>query len=1588
MAKKFINSTLLKVVFLAVTMMATTVSAWAQESVNVAKIGGTEYPTLEDAITAAGTPTSENPITIHLLNNVTSLTEESTTIPDYVTLIVASDKSIEFSVGNVKTLTISGNASFINEGTLTLTGACTITSLTNSGTLNINAGTVKALSNGGTLYVNSGTVTTLNATGTKSTVTAAETGAAITTVNVGDGVSTTISGKGYSNITGTGTINLGSNITDPLTIASGNTLTIDLCGNNIPITAKVTNEGTLTVKDTGKSDGDRITYGAVNTLENKGTITVKCTVSGFENSGTATVDTDAKVTTITNTSVLTVNGTVETSLTNNNGTVTINADVETVTTTGGTVTINEGKTVASLTATSANIVANGTVTAFVNSGETTISGTGVSTITGHGTIKLVEDITQNLTLTANSGAGFTLDLNGRSATGTITNAGKLEVEDRTAGAGTIAALTSGAGTETTIISGNVTTLTTTEATAKVNIKGEAAKTVGTLTVVNGTAVTFQEVASQDALQKAIELTGKSTIELGGDVSGDITIASGKNIILDPKGNNIDGTVSNAGTLELKDAGVTSGDPATTTYGTITALTNTGTLTVTEGQVTTLTNTSGATTINGGTLDAVKASDGTLNVTNGNITGTLTTAADNVVTVTGGTINAFAGNYIIKFPEVNEAAELTQALNAPKADIKLTGDVTTTGTFTVGHNATINVNAQSITNTAGNTFDVSTDGNLTITGNGNVNCGKEGSVAVNNKGTFTLNGPAVASATLNGTQQTVTAGTLTSATLAANKDINVTGGHVSTLTAAGGNTITTSSPGKVEALTANGNVTISGSGFTNLAGPTTGDATTITLASDVTSNLTVTGGKVKLALEDHNIRNNESQNTVTVNTGAELTISGTGNITNNNASFAAVENNGTTTLSGGTIETVKSTGGTLTVDGGAKVTTLTAGGGATYINGGSVANLNGTGTVTLLGDNLEMDLTVTGGSVTLDLNGKDMNRANKTVKVNQEAALTVKDSSTGGTVGNIENYGTTTVESGTVTALTSSGNVVFSGGKVTTLTAEGGTVTVNNSGITTLNANSGSEVTVTIDDETHKPKNLNVNLGAKIQIGSQEMIDFGTIDSNAKLTSALNLVKQGTLKLAANNIDGNFTVPAGSNITIDLNNHELTPLSGTAITAKGDVNITSSGTVSSVSVPAGGSFTLGGVGTVATLDNEGTTTVNNGTVTTIRSSTGTLNVNGGTVTEATATGTTNVSDNGKVVTLKTTAGTTTISGGTVTKLDATGSTTVNISDGNVGTATAGKKMTVSGGTIGTLKTTASTAGDDGGLAITAGTITTLTVVENSKANVSGGSITTLDVADANLTVATDGIVTKYTGNGGANVKLPSYTITDETAGYYPGNFKATTAKYTRTTGVGTQNKWGTACLPFDFTYNNHNYVVVYKVENVDEDKLNLTEYDVNNSELITAGTPFVFHIIQQDSESSATTQVFSASNTNVDIDAQGTQTATGVNLVGVNEQKVLNETTTPAVTDCYYISDNTFHQALKKLTVPKYRAYVQITTSNGARPRTLSLQAEDMTGINALLAEDSEIIGYYDLNGICHDAPQKGMNIVRMKNGKSVKMMIK
>ena len=197
-----------------------------------------------------------------------------------------------------------------------------------------------------------------------------------------------------------------------------------------------------------------------------------------------------------------------------------------------------------------------------------------------------------------------------------------------------------------------------------------------------------------------------------------------------------------------------------------------------------------------------------------------------------------------------------------------------------------------------------------------------------------------------------------------------------------------------------------------------------------------------------------------------------------------------------------------------------------------------------------------------------------------------------------------------------------------------------------------------------------------------------------------------------------------------------------------------------------------------------------------------------------------------------------------------------------------------------------------------------------------------------------------------------------------------------------NDWGTLVLPYPLTLTGDEPYRLYAISTVSEDELVLKQLEG----VVDAGTPCVVHRNNKESELS-----FKAYNADI---------KKVMYVLSVGDNMTFNGTYwTKEVTDGYVIAKDCFWnvaelmknkpEAVKGAKVGPFRAWLD---GNAAGPARLAMRIDgSTTGINtpdALDALNDAEAEYYDLSGKRLDEPQKGVNIVRMKSGKTKKVIIK
>ena len=229
---------------------------------------------------------------------------------------------------------------------------------------------------------------------------------------------------------------------------------------------------------------------------------------------------------------------------------------------------------------------------------------------------------------------------------------------------------------------------------------------------------------------------------------------------------------------------------------------------------------------------------------------------------------------------------------------------------------------------------------------------------------------------------------------------------------------------------------------------------------------------------------------------------------------------------------------------------------------------------------------------------------------------------------------------------------------------------------------------------------------------------------------------------------------------------------------------------------------------------------------------------------------------------------------------------------------------------------------------------------------------------------------------------SYVYTGENP-YFP---EVQSATYTRR---GIKNQFGTLVVPFDVNGMGADYDL-YKLDQVLDYELVLRKVDEDdNGGIVPAGTPVVFRL--HDGLAGNHTLTLTASNTTVSGQLEERSEDNDFQLVGTYETIELYDSD-------YFISNNMFFCAYDAKTwaegvkVAPFRAYLSHNPWSSAKAQTLSIRIadedDDVTAVETLNAITDGTAEYYDMNGRRINSLQKGVNIVKYGNGKTLKVNIK
>ena len=193
-------------------------------------------------------------------------------------------------------------------------------------------------------------------------------------------------------------------------------------------------------------------------------------------------------------------------------------------------------------------------------------------------------------------------------------------------------------------------------------------------------------------------------------------------------------------------------------------------------------------------------------------------------------------------------------------------------------------------------------------------------------------------------------------------------------------------------------------------------------------------------------------------------------------------------------------------------------------------------------------------------------------------------------------------------------------------------------------------------------------------------------------------------------------------------------------------------------------------------------------------------------------------------------------------------------------------------------------------------------------------------------------------------------------------------------------WGTLILPYPLKLTGSEPYRLYNIETVSDDELVLKQLDGE----VAAGTPCV--VKRNGSEAELT---FGNNKAKLNM-AINDQLMDGMNFSGTYWTKDVTNGYIIAK-DCFWsVAELNKSDLVKGVKVKPFRAWLDGTSPNGASQLSICV-SDTATGIGAAGTIDvlnDTATEYYDLSGKRLDEPQKGVNIVRMKSGKTKKIIIK
>ena len=195
-----------------------------------------------------------------------------------------------------------------------------------------------------------------------------------------------------------------------------------------------------------------------------------------------------------------------------------------------------------------------------------------------------------------------------------------------------------------------------------------------------------------------------------------------------------------------------------------------------------------------------------------------------------------------------------------------------------------------------------------------------------------------------------------------------------------------------------------------------------------------------------------------------------------------------------------------------------------------------------------------------------------------------------------------------------------------------------------------------------------------------------------------------------------------------------------------------------------------------------------------------------------------------------------------------------------------------------------------------------------------------------------------------------------------------------------SNWGTLVLPYPLTLTGSEPYRLYTIENISGEELVLKQLDGEVAE----GTPCI--VKRNGTEAELT---FDANDVKLNM-TRTTPPVGDMTFSGTYWSEDINSGYVISKDRFWNVEELNGLPSVKGVKVQPFRAWLSGTFANA--PARLSMRIDgSATGINAAEALDAlndAEAEYYNLSGKRLNAPQKGVNIVRMKSGKTKKIIIK